>query len=129
MIQSIDDVQLAAIKEIHALISSANKNPSEKTVYLLGVLKDIIDGKLTSLMPTTINLSGKLVVFTGTLKTMTRNDAFDHATNARAKVTNSLSGKTDFLVVGDKPGLKLDQAKELGVTILNENEFRRAVGL
>ena len=39
-----------------------------------------------------------------------------------------MSKKTDFVLVGDKPGSKLDKAKELGVKIINEAEFRKMVG-
>eukprot|EP00808_Paulinella_micropora_P018502 g10549.t1 len=68
-------------------------------------------------------LAGKTLVFTGTLPTLTRNEAKARAERAGAKVAGSVSGKTDFLVTGDKAGSKLDKASKLGVAVLDEAEF------
>ena len=68
------------------------------------------------------------VVITGTLETMTRDEARDAARAAGATVTDSVSRKTTLLVVGAEAGSKLRKAQELGVTILDEAEFRRRLG-
>jgi len=73
-------------------------------------------------------LSGETVVITGTLETMTRDQARDAARAAGATVTDSVSRKTTLLVVGAEAGSKLRKAQELGVTILDEAEFRRRLG-
>jgi len=73
-------------------------------------------------------LSGETVVITGTLETMTRDEARDAARAAGATVTDSVSRKTTLLVVGAEAGSKLRKAQELGVTILDEAEFRRRLG-
>jgi DNA ligase (NAD+) len=73
-------------------------------------------------------LSGETVVITGTLTTMTRDEARDAARAAGATVTDSVSRKTTLLVVGAEAGSKLRKAQELGVTIVDEAEFRRRLG-
>jgi DNA ligase (NAD+) len=59
---------------------------------------------------------------------MTRDEARDAARAAGATVTDSVSRKTTLLVVGAEAGSKLRKAQELGVTILDEAEFRRRLG-
>jgi DNA ligase (NAD+) len=73
-------------------------------------------------------LSGETVVITGTLATMTRDEARDAARAAGATVTDSVSRKTTLLVVGAEAGSKLRKAQELGVAIVDEDEFRRRLG-
>jgi DNA ligase (NAD+) len=70
-------------------------------------------------------LSGETVVITGTLATMTRDEARDAARAAGATVTDSVSKKTTLLVVGAEAGSKLRKAQDLGVAIIDEDEFRR----
>jgi DNA ligase (NAD+) len=68
--------------------------------------------------------AGKTVVFTGTLETMTRDEAGDIAERLGAKVTKSVSKRTDFVVVGADAGSKAAKAAELGVKVLTEAEWR-----
>jgi len=70
-------------------------------------------------------LAGETVVITGTLSSMTRDEARDAARAAGAVVTDSVSRKTTLLVVGADAGSKLRKAQELGVTIVDEDGFRR----
>jgi DNA ligase (NAD+) len=73
--------------------------------------------------------AGKTVVFTGTLEHMARSEAKRTVEGQGGRVASSVSGKTDFLVVGGKPGSKAKKAEELGVTVLLEPEFREHLGL
>ena len=66
-------------------------------------------------------LAGKTVVLTGTLPNLTRPVATQRLEQAGAKVTGSVSKKTDFLVAGEDPGTKLTKAQELGVEVLDED--------
>ncbi len=67
--------------------------------------------------------AGKTFVLTGALDSMTRSEAAKAIEERGGKVTSSVSGKTDYVVVGRDPGSKYDKAVALGVTILDENEF------
>jgi DNA ligase (NAD+) len=70
-------------------------------------------------------LLGKTVVITGTLPTLSREEATRRAEQAGAKVTGSVSKKTDFVLVGESAGTKLTKAQSLGVEIIDEAEFLR----
>ncbi|AMO25098.1 NAD-dependent DNA ligase LigA [Ramlibacter solisilvae] len=70
-------------------------------------------------------LSGKTVVLTGTLPTLTRDEAKDLLETAGAKVAGSVSKKTDYVIAGTEAGSKLDKARELGVTVLDEEGLQR----
>lgn len=69
--------------------------------------------------------AGKTVVITGTLNTMTRDQAQEKLRAAGANVTGSVSKKTDYLIVGADAGSKLEKARALGVHTLTEDEFLR----
>ncbi len=68
-------------------------------------------------------LNGKSFVITGTLSSMGRNEAKEKILELGGKVVSSVSGKTDFVVVGENPGSKYEKAVKLGVKILNEKDF------
>ncbi|MDH5377958.1 MAG: NAD-dependent DNA ligase LigA, partial [Gammaproteobacteria bacterium] len=68
-------------------------------------------------------LKGKTFVLTGTLSEMTRDEAKAKLQALGAKVTGSVSKKTDFVVAGTEAGSKLDKANALGVQVLNEKDF------
>jgi DNA ligase (NAD+) len=72
--------------------------------------------------------AGRTVVFTGTLETMSRDEAEAQAERLGAKVTKSVSKKTDFVVVGADAGSKATKAAELGVKTLTEAEWRAMAG-
>jgi DNA ligase (NAD+) len=69
-------------------------------------------------------LSGKTLVLTGTLETLKRAEAKRHLEELGAKVTSSVSARTDFLVAGRDAGSKLEKATRLGVTVLDETELK-----
>jgi DNA ligase (NAD+) len=70
-------------------------------------------------------LAGKTFVLTGTMSTMTRDDAKNEIRRLGGSVTSSVSKKTSFVVVGSEPGSKAGEAERLGVTTLDETEFKK----
>jgi DNA ligase (NAD+) len=73
-------------------------------------------------------LEGKTFVITGTLSALSRDEANRIVESLGGKAAPSVSRKTNYLVVGASPGSKLDKARGLGVTLLNEEDFLRLVG-
>jgi DNA ligase (NAD+) len=72
-------------------------------------------------------VAGKTVVFTGTLITMTRGEAKARAESLGAKVSGSVSKKTDYVIIGADAGSKAKKAQELGVTVLSEDEWQSMI--
>jgi DNA ligase (NAD+) len=70
-------------------------------------------------------LAGTTIVLTGGLESMSREEAIKAAQGAGARVASSVSKKTDFVVAGSDPGTKYDKAVQLGVEIVDEQEFLR----
>lgn len=73
-------------------------------------------------------VSGKQFVITGTLSSMARSEAQQLIKKAGGKVTSGVTTRTDFLVVGEKPGSKYTKAQELGIEILDEATFASMIG-
>ena len=80
-----------------------------------------VSAKKTAELP----LSGKTFVLTGTLPSMTRDEATEKIEALGGHVTGSVSKKTDYILAGLEPGSKFDKAKELGVKIIDEAQFRK----
>ena len=87
-------------------------------------------GLLTSAVaaPKSDALQGLTFVLTGTLPTMSRDEASDLIRNKGGKVTGSVSKKTSYVVAGEEAGSKLRKAQELGITILDEDGLMRLLG-
>ena len=73
-------------------------------------------------------LTGKQFVLTGTLSKISRNEAKEKIESLGGRVTSSVSGKTDFLVAGKDAGSKLEKAKTLKITVLDEKELQKIIG-
>ena len=79
--------------------------------------------------PSSGELSGKIFVLTGTLPLLSRAEATKMIEEAGGKVTGSVSKKTDYVLCGADPGSKLDKARQLGIPVIDEDGFRRMLGL
>ncbi len=102
---------------------------SEHNRKLISLLKEAGLQMTASEQPGNINsgLTGKSFVITGTLSTMSRDEASDKIRRLGGKVNSSVSPKTTFVVAGSDPGSKLTKAREMNVTVLNEEEFLKLV--
>jgi DNA ligase (NAD+) len=78
--------------------------------------------------PTASQITGKTFVLTGTLPSMSRDEASARIRSAGGNVSGSVSKKTDFVLAGEEAGSKLDKARELGVKIIDEAEFLKLCG-
>jgi DNA ligase (NAD+) len=79
----------------------------------------------TNTVPVNQTLAGKVFVLTGSLPTLTRNQARDRITSAGGRVTSSVTRKTDYVVAGQDPGSKYQQAERLEIPILDENALQQ----
>ncbi len=89
-----------------------------------GVRTQVGPGKAVGPQP----LAGLTFVITGTLPTMSREQATELIQAHGGKVTGSVSSKTNYLVVGENPGSKLEKAQKLGVRVIDEATLRQMVG-
>ena len=69
--------------------------------------------------------AGKTFVITGTLSTMSRNEAKEWIESRGGKVTGSVSKKTDYLVAGEAAGPKLTKAQSLGISVIDEETLQK----
>jgi DNA ligase (NAD+) len=71
---------------------------------------------------------GQTFVFTGALQSLTRDEAKRLVEEQGGRVSSSVTKKTTFVVAGEDPGSKLDTAKSLGISVIDEEEFKRLTG-
>ena len=85
-------------------------------------------GVAMSAESTGIDLGGAVFVLTGSLSSMTRDEASARIESLNGKVTSSVSSKTNYVVAGNEAGSKLTRAQEFGIAILSEGDFRKLIG-
>jgi DNA ligase (NAD+) len=119
-LDQIGDTVIASIKAYFG--ESHNRGIVERLVKELDQILDAERPKSNSAV------SGKTVVFSGSLEKMTRDEAKANAERLGAKAASSVSKKTDYLIAGPGAGSKLADAKKHGVTVLTEDEWLKMVG-
>lgn len=124
-IRSVDIETLAAIHGVGEVVAESvvawmqdSKNSEQLDALLpyLTIKNPTTNTKVTA-------LTGKTVVFTGSLPTLSRDEAKELARRAGAHVAGSVSRQTDYIVLGGEAGSKAEKALELGVQVLSETEF------
>jgi len=101
-----------------------NKENKKMLERLLKEIKIINPSKkLGGATPKFGKLKNKVFVLTGSLKTMSRDEAKTKIRDLGGSISSSVSANTDFVITGEKSGSKLKKAKELGIKVLDENEF------
>lgn len=123
--QDIDNIEGIGETVVDALIDFFSEQHNQDQLDAL--LREV---NVTPFKRAEVNspVTGKTVVFTGTLTKLTRNEAKAQAERLGAKVSGSVSKKTDYVVAGAEAGSKLDNARALGVTVLDEDAWIALIG-
>jgi len=136
--ESDDKFAARVAKELAAIIETPGVGP-EVALALVDFFaephnQDAVADLLSQLAPTDVihetrasEVSGKTVVFTGALETMSRDEAKAQAEALGARTAGSVSAKTDLVVAGPGAGSKLKKATELGIQIIDEEDWARIV--
>jgi len=129
-IMKADEDTLIGIPDIGPVVA-ANIVSFFKQKHNVDVVKKLIERGLVwkeeQQESRSMPLTGNTFVITGTLSEMTRTEAKDTLLQLGAKVTGSVSAKTDYLIAGENPGSKVEKARQLGVSILDEAEFLKLI--
>ncbi len=136
--QSLDALMNASVGEIASIEGIGEKtavsirkffdNPSNRKVIEKLRRAGVRFRQETEAVQVDERFAGKTFVFTGALSRFTREEAAELVRQRGGKVSNSVSRKTDYVVVGEDPGSKYQKALQLGVTILKEDDFVRMLG-
>jgi len=135
---SMDRLMEASVEEIRSVEEFGDKMAvslyeflrQEQTRHTIALLKEAgVHMVSTATSGGEGIFKGKTFVLTGTLPGFTRAQATEIIERLGGKVSGSVSRKTDFVLAGDEPGSKLEKAIQLGITIIDEQEFRRMCGM
>lgn len=127
-LKSTSKEDIESVYEIGGSISESVKQflSDESNIGLLEQLKKLgLKFESETLETKTLPLSGKTVVLTGTLSSMTREQAAEKIEKLGGKIVSSVSKKTDYVLAGENAGSKLTKANELGIKILSEEDFEK----
>ncbi|AKJ29273.1 NAD-dependent DNA ligase LigA [Caldimonas brevitalea] len=117
----VNDVGPVVAQSIHTFFEQPHNREVAEQLRAAGVYWDEHEGSASQAPKP---LTGKTLVLTGTLPTLSRDEAKDLIEAAGGKVAGSVSKKTDYVVAGAEAGSKLAKAQELGVTVLDEDGLR-----
>ena len=119
ILQTVSDVGPIVAQHIHAFFKQAHNLEVIDSLIKIGVHWPKIEVSKKVVQP----LEGQTVVLTGTLQSMTREEAKEKLQLLGAKVSSSVSKNTSFVVASASPGSKLEKAQKLGVKVIDEAEF------
>ncbi len=119
-LEDIHEIGSVVAKSIHAFFTDKNNISLVKRLVAKGVnISPVRTLKRKS------GLAGKKIIVTGTLESMSREEAKERIRQAGGKWVSSVSRNTDFVVAGENPGSKIDKAKKIGIKIISELEFNK----
>ncbi len=123
-----DEARLAEVSDVGPVVAAAlhtylHSSAGRETIALLRGAGLDLTGSQTAASPDDSPLAGKTIVLTGSLESFTRNQLQEKLEALGAKVTSSVSSKTDLLIAGAEPGSKLDKARQLGITTWDERQL------
>jgi len=121
----VPDVGPIVAESVHAFFQQPHNREVVEQLRAVGVHWEESEPVAQAPRP----LTGKTVVLTGTLPTMSRDEAKELLEAAGAKVAGSVSKKTSYVVAGAEAGSKLDKARELGIAVLEERDLLKLLGL
>lgn len=134
----METIQAADVEELTELAEIGPKIAESIVAFFaveenLTLIKKLRDAGLKMTEEKTITtdtgaFAGKTFVLTGTLPSMARDEAAALIEQRGGKVTGSVSKKTDYVLAGEEAGSKLDKANQLGITVINEEEFVKMMG-
>ncbi len=115
---------------VHAYLHSPQARKMFQDLRKLGLNVESADYRKPGSSPTTASgpFAGKTVVLTGTLENYERTQLAEILEGLGAKVSGSVSSKTNLVIAGEAAGSKLDKARELGITVWNEAQLQKALG-
>ena len=124
-LDNVHEIGLTMAESIHDWFADKGNARLCERLHAAGVRTELEKGA-TKDEPQTF--AGKIFVLTGTLPAMTRDEATALIEARGGRVTSSVSKKTDFVLAGAEPGSKLDKANQLGVKVIDENQFKKMLG-
>ncbi|MCG6886224.1 MAG: NAD-dependent DNA ligase LigA [Proteobacteria bacterium] len=123
-LMTVPDIGPVVAKSITSFFSQKHNREVVSKLLQAGIAWPKIKVKADAELP----LKGRTIVVTGTLASMTRDEAKAAVQMLGGKASGSVSSKTDYVVVGENPGSKADKAESLGVEILDEGSFLKLLG-
>jgi DNA ligase (NAD+) len=124
-IQQVPDIGPVVAAHVAAFFTSAEHRSVIKALRDKGVTWPEMESAAAA---TSLPLAGRTFVLTGTLERLTREEAQEALTARGAKVAGNVSKRTSFVVAGSEAGSKLDRARELGITVLDETQLLELLG-
>ena len=129
---SIEKIMNASIEELNQIheigpVVAENINSFFSEEKNIKTIRSLLENRISLTTPNRKDkekLKDKTFVFTGALDNYTRSEAKDLVESFGGRATSSVSGNTDYVVVGENPGSKADKARDLGIEIISEKEFK-----
>lgn len=120
-LQEVNDIGEVSARYIHLFFTAESTRRMLERLVEYGVNMEVKEEAVEQ------SLAGKTIVVTGTLPTLGRKDATELIEKHGGKASGSVSKKTDYVLAGESAGSKLTKAKELGITVITEEEFLKMI--